>query len=366
MRVHKWGATVTKLLPYNYELENRAPMFKACIIGTGRIASTLEKDPLRPRGCTHAGAYAANDSVLLVAGADSSPEKLAEFGEDWLIDRDHLYSDYRHMLANSRYDIASICAYAPQRLEMAKAALESGVKGLWLEKALGCSIAEGETIRSLLDQHEAIAVVDYPRRARPPYRKIKTLIEEGIFGRLQSVTCHMTHQLIHTGTHAFDVLRYWCGEALSVSGKLETRPENHSAIKDQGGQATIQFSNGTVAFVSALRKKYYIFQFDLIFEDARILIGNDIEKVYLPNQSKLYSGFRELFEQPTFDWGSGYPRDMLPELLHSVNTGAQPLYSVENAIEALRIALAIFDSDRQSGQALNPQEVDPQLVIESV
>lgn len=353
-------------IPYNYEIENRAPMFKACIIGTGRIASTLEKDPLRPRGCTHAGAYAANESVLLVAGADSSPEKLVEFGRDWQINPDRLYSDYRQMLADEPFDIASICAYAPQRLEMAKAALESGVKGLWLEKALGCSIAEGEAIRSLLVHHQAAAVVDYPRRARPPYRKIKALIAEETYGKLQSVTCHMTHQLIHTGTHAFDVLRYWCGEALSVSGKLETRPESQSAIKDQGGHATIPFSNGTVAFVSALRKKYYVFQFDLIFEDARILVGNDIEKVYLPNQSKLYTGFRELFEQPPLEWGSPHPRGMLPELIHSMDTRSEPLYSVENAIEALRIALAIFDSDRQGGKTVSPQEIDPQLVVESV
>ncbi|MBD5781259.1 Gfo/Idh/MocA family oxidoreductase [Pelagicoccus sp. NFK12] len=340
-------------------------MLRSCIIGTGRIASSLEKDPLRPAGGTHAGAYHAHDGVQLIAGADTLPAALEEFGADWGIANEHLYSDYRHLLARERIDIASICAYAPQRLEMAQAALEAGAKGLWLEKALGCSIAEGEAIQAALQRHQATAVVDYPRRARAPFRKIKDLIETEVYGRLQSVTCHMTHQLIHTGTHAFDVLRYWCGEAVSVSGKLENGYGTEDLIKDQGGRATIEFSNGTVAFVSAYRKKYYIFQFDLIFDQARILIGNDIAKVYRPAASKLYSGFKELFEEPEYHWGATYPRDMLPELLHSMRTGEPPLYSVANAIEALRIALAIFASDAAGGKALAPFSVDPQLRIES-
>jgi len=340
-------------------------MLKSCIIGTGRIASSLEKDPLRYQGCTHAGTYALNPQVKLTAGADTSADALSSFGQDWDIGASHLYGDYRKMLAQEHPDIVSVCAYAPQRLEMSLAALEAGAKGLWLEKALGCSIAEGEAIKSALTKHEATAVVDYPRRARAPFRKIKQLIEEKTYGRLQSVTCHMTHQLIHTGTHAYDVLRYWCGEAVGISGKLEHDTKLGETIQDQGGQATIQFDSGTVAFVSAYRKKYYIFQFDLIFENARILIGNDIAKVYLPANSKLYTGFKELFEQESYDWGQNYHRDMIAELIHSMDTKTEPLYSVNNAIESLRIALAIFASHQHDGQLVTPSEIDPELRIEN-
>lgn len=340
-------------------------MLTSCIIGTGRIASSLEKDPLRPKGCTHAGAYDLHPQVNLVAGADTDSQTLETFGQDWEITPVHLYSDYQEMLDREPIDIASICAYAPERLEMSIAALEAGAKGLWLEKSLGCSIADGEAIQAALAKHNATAVVDYPRRARAPYRKIKHLIDEQTFGRLQSVTCHMTHQLIHTGTHAYDVLRYWCGQALSVSGKLENNPQHSESIKDQGGQATIQFESGAVAFVSAYRKKYYIFQFDLIFDSARILIGNDIAKVYLPDTSKHYTGFKELFEQEQIDWGKAYSRSMLAELIHSMDTGQAPLFSVANAIESLRIALAIFASHQQGGAALSPQDIDPHLRIEN-
>lgn len=340
-------------------------MFNACIIGTGRIASTLEKDPLRPQGSSHAGLYSLQADMQVIAAADISDNALQEFGTDWSISKEHLYSDYTQMLANEPVDIASICAYAPQRLEMATAALDAGAKGLWLEKALGCTIDEAEQIRDAVNAAGATAVVDYPRRARAHYRKIKQIIDENTFGRLQSITCHMTHQLIHTGTHAYDVLRYWCGEAITVRGHLENTPKDPTNVTDQGGRAEIEMSSGTTVYVSAYRKKYYIFQFDLIFDNARILIGNDIAKVYRPETSKLYTGFKELFEQDAFDWGPGHPRDMLSELAHSMKTGEPTLFSIENAIESLRIALAIFHSSSQNGKPISPNEVDSNLRVEN-
>ncbi|EDY84030.1 Oxidoreductase family, NAD-binding Rossmann fold protein [Verrucomicrobiia bacterium DG1235] len=340
-------------------------MLRGCIIGVGRIGSTLEKDPLRPPGSSHAGTYNLSREVALVAGADSKADALAEFGSSWAIPAESLYPDYQDMLDRERPDIVSICAYAPQRLEMALAALESGAKGLWLEKALGCSLREADQIEQALQRHKAAGVVDYPRRGRKHYRKVKQLIDDGTFGRLQSVTCHMTHQLIHTGTHAFDVLRYWCGDALEVRGTLESGSANGHPISDQGGSAEMLMSSGTRAFVSAYRKKYYIFQFDLIFDEARILLGNDIATVYQPATSKLYTGFKELFPVPNFDWGSDYPRDLLAELVHAMKTGDQPLFSVRDATETLRIALSIFESARRGGVIVNPAEIDPELRIEN-
>ena len=128
----------------------------------------------------------------------------------------------------------------------------------------------------------------------------------------------------------------------------------------------MRMENGSVAFVSAHRKQYYMFQFDAIFDNARFLIGNDIAKAYLPGKSELYTGYQELFEQPNFDWGPSYGRDMLDELIYSIETASPSLFSLANAIESLRIALAIFDSDRRNGKEVSPQDIDPNLRVENV
>jgi predicted dehydrogenase len=329
---------------------------KCGIIGLGRIASLLEKDELRSKPCTHAAFYARDPQCVLICGADIAQEKREAFAIDWGIAPEKIYKDYEAMLKSESLDLVSICAYAPDRLAMCKAALEAGARGLWIEKTLGCSLNEAQSIGALIDKCGAKAVVDYPRRAWGPYRKVKRLIEEKTFGSLQSVTCHMTHQLLHTGTHAYDILRYWCGEAVGISGKLEDGFQG-SQISDQGGVGQIEMESGTTAFVAAKKKRYYIFQFDLIFDNARILLGNDIQKIYLPDKSKIYSGFKELFESCEFSWDEPNQANLLEDLKHAIEHNKQPLSSVHNAIESLRIGLGIFYSHQNNSTWIQPDTI---------
>jgi len=340
--------------------------YRAAIIGTGRIASALEQDPLRPHPCTHAGHYDKHPRCEIVGGADIDPAALSAFGRRWSLPSSTLYSDYRRMLEEVRPDIVSVCAFAPDRLAMCRQAIEYGCRALWIEKALGCSLAEAEEIARLVEGHSIKAVVDHPRRLQSRYRTIKRFIDERRFGSLQSVTCHMTHQLIHTGTHAYDLLNDWCGDAVSVAGHLEEGIEENEPLQDQGGHAAIRFSSGTAAFVSAYRKKYYIFQFDLIFEQARILIGNDIQQVYLPDKSKLYSGFDELFLQDGFNLYLQPEGDMLEDLIAALDHDRPPVSSVANAVDALRLGLAIFWSHERGGRPVAPSDVPARLRVASL
>ncbi len=121
--------------------------YRAAIIGTGRIASLLERDPLRSKPSSHAGWYRQHPDIELVAGADIDPECLQAFGADWAISSAMLFADYREMLECTKPDLVSICAYAPQRLEMIGASVQAGARGLWIEKAIACSIREAEDSR---------------------------------------------------------------------------------------------------------------------------------------------------------------------------------------------------------------------------
>jgi len=340
----------------HHQIQIMNARYRAAIIGLGRIASLMEKDPLRGKPCTHAGFYNTHSACELVAGSDIKEEKRKVFCEDWGLESKQVYTDYREMLEAERPDLVSICAYAPDRLTMCRKALESGARGLWIEKTLGCSLQEATTIQELVHQHGARAVVDYPRRARAPFRVIKRLIEQETYGRLQSITCHMTHQLLHTGTHAYDVLRYWSGEAEAIQGSLEIGFEGNE-VEDQGGTAQIQMSSGTTVFVSAKKKKFYIFQFDLMFDNARILIGNDIQKIYLPGESQNYTGFKELFESEHFNWSDPHREHLLQDLIDAIEKQKEPLSSIENAIASLKIGLGIFYSHQQNKNWIHPDEV---------
>ena len=185
--------------------------YRAAIIGTGRIASRLEHDPLRSRPNTHAGWYAADPRTQLVAGCDLDADHLAEFGRDWQIDGRHLYADYRDLLREERPDIVSVCAYATDRVAMCRAALEAGVRALWIEKAVACAIDEAADLAHAVRAAGAVAVVDHPRRLEARHRAVARWLRDGRLGRLETVHVTFSGHVVHTGPHAWDLLLSWCG-----------------------------------------------------------------------------------------------------------------------------------------------------------
>jgi predicted dehydrogenase len=340
--------------------------YRAAIIGTGRIASLLERDPLRAKPHTHAAWYRQHPQIELVAGADIRSDRLADFGRDWGIAPGGLFTDYRAMLEQVRPDLVSICAYAAQRLEMANAAICAGARALWIEKAIACSLKETTELQQLLRSSGVKAIVDHPRRAESAYRAVRRIIREKTLGDLLEVTCMMSGSLIHTGTHAFDMLDFWCGKMETALGWLECPLTPCAAIRDCGGNGHLRFENGVHAFIAGSTRDYYIFQFDLAFSGGRIQIGNDVRKVLLPAASRLYSGFEELFEAQDFELCDPYPHPMIYDLIHALETGAEPLMSVENAITAFRMGLSLFQSQREGNRLIRPQDLDEDLRIESI
>src|SRR5688572_4409045 len=112
------------------------PRYRVGVIGTGRIASTIQ-DEIEPSPFTfllpysHAGAYAAHPAAEIVAAADPNDERRADFGERWSVDR--LYADYRQMLTAEALDIVSVCVPTRAHAEVIAAVASSGVRGVFME-----------------------------------------------------------------------------------------------------------------------------------------------------------------------------------------------------------------------------------------
>ncbi len=364
-------------------------VWRAAIIGTGRIASRLEKDARRQRPHTHAGWYRATPRTCLVAGADVDPAALAEFGADWGLPPGSLYRDYRQMLVRERPDIVSVCAYAPDRVAMCEEALAAGARGLWIEKAVACSMAEARRLAAAVEAAGAVAVVDQPRRLDPRYRAVRRLVTTGALGRLETVHALFSGHLLHTGTHAWDVLDLWCGAwrhvtawleppAAGVSGDgrtsasgsqaaiLAARPEEET---DRGGHVLLEYPSGTRAFVSGARKRFFVFQFDLLFEEGRIQLGNDAWAAWRPAESPRYTGFLELAQvdvTPLVTPADRYPRGMLEDLVQALDSGSQPEMTVERALEALATGLAAFQSNRSGHLPVARGQLDPRIRVVSL
>jgi predicted dehydrogenase len=359
------------------------PLLRAAIIGTGRIGSALERDPLRDKPHTHAGWYVSHPHILLSGGADTNPENLRQFGQDWGLPPEQLFAAYSDLLAGIKPDLVSVCAYAPERVAMAEAALAAGARGLWLEKAVATSIAAAQALRRAAATAGASVVVNHPRSQDPHYRAVRRVIDEQTLGPLESIHALFSGHLIHTGTHAWEVLESWCGpwsevrtwpDAATGEGDAEpsgSRPhatfddDGRAGATDIGARVHIRFANGVDAFVSGGRKSYFIFQFDLIFARGRILLGNDVNQVLVSGPSPRYTGFRELTEAGWRLDGAGGP-PLVTVLADAVRSGAADLSSLDAAIRALALGIAAVQAARTPGVPVTPAVLDPGFVVDSV
>jgi predicted dehydrogenase len=357
-----------------------APL-RAAIIGTGRIGSSLERDPLRTKPHTHAGWYVSHPHILLSAGADTNPDHLRAFGADWGIPQDRLFAAYPDLLRTVAPEVVSICAYAPERVAMAQAALAAGTRGLWLEKAVATSVASAHALRDAAAAAGASVVVNHPRSQDPHYRAVQRLIADGTLGPLESIHAVFSGHLIHTGTHAWEVLDSWCGPWAEVrtwpdleaagtpAPSSGSRPHAGRAADpvdtDIGGRVHIRFANGVDVFVSGGRKSYFVFQFDLIFARGRVLLGNDVNQVLVTGPSSRYSGFVELTEAAWRLDGPGGP-PLVAVLVEAVRRGASDLTSLDAAIRALALGIATVQAGAAPGLAVTPGTLDPTLVVDSV
>src|SRR5262245_35129575 len=193
--------------------ERRSSPYRAAVIGCGAIGSSIEDD-LRdaairiglPYG--HAPAYRASARTTLVAGADVDPDRRRAFAQRWDLPPERLYADYREMLARERPDVVSIATPTPLHAEMAFAAVEAGVRAIFLEKPIASSLADADRIVAACARAGVPLAINHTRRGDQLYRRARRLIAERTIGQLHSLIALFSDHLMWTGTHAFDLLNY--------------------------------------------------------------------------------------------------------------------------------------------------------------
>lgn len=326
--------------------------YKAAIIGCGRVAWQLELDPLETKPCSHMGGYLGLGSIDIIAGADINEDNLNAFGKAYNIS--NLYLDYKDMLNEERPDVVSICAYATDRCKMVLDAIDAGVKGIWCEKAFAASLKEADEMVDACRENNVSMIVSHMRRWSFEYQKAKEIIESGGIGKLQSIVAHFSGSMLHTGTHAFDVLTWFAGDAQWVEGWLEKRQGNFQwdGIEDLGGRAFVQFKNNVYATVHAEAKAYFFFEFDIIGSHGRIRIGNnEVMEFYKPDKSRHYTGLKELYIEkfPEFE-SKNIWIEAARNLVGCMEGKMKNLNAPDDGRAALEIALAIHESSREDGK----------------
>ena len=359
------------------------PVYTAGIIGLGRIGSLLD-DPWadqhvrdeswRDRPCTHAGQFAANPRIRLVAGADPDPQRRGAFTARWGLTA---YADHREMLEHEHPDIISVCTRAADRYQPTLDAIASGGRALLLEKHLSTSLAEADAIVAAGDSARIPLIVNLTFRFATGVQALAERVRSGAIGALRTVICYPGPLLVHSGIHFFDLCRYvGAGEATRVFGRLDDDP----TAADPPGSGYIEFDSGVRVHVDArARATHGYMEFHGSQGVARV--GNDAEcTVHVwrvpPSASQVDQFYQPLLEParwtaPTDDDGSirrgrNINRRCIDEVVACLDDGRAPMASAQDCLLAQEMAAAMHASHLSGGRLIDLPLADRDLRLNAV
>ena len=350
-----------------------SPPLRAAVIGTARVGSFFDDlltatPELTP--ASHASCYSAHPRTQLVAGCDLKSERLAAFGEKWGVSQEHLYTDFREMLAKEKPDVVSVCtSWSHAHDEIVPEVARSGVKAIWAEKPLATSMAKANEIIQAVEQHDVKLQGTCPRRWLPRYQAIRALIDRGEIGDVLSITAIGVEGLLHHGTHDLDAMAYFAGDpepdfAVGHIEPLKLNPHGR-LIQDAHGNGYIVHKNGVRFFVEGLSENPV--SFVISGTRGRITTINDCR-----------DGNVDLWRRPAPDAPKWLLRDLqvspatvkspplqqLEDLIDTLGTDREPICGVYRSARHMEYGLALHSSHRRGARVEFPLE-DQSLSIDA-
>lgn len=266
--------------------------YKAAVIGCGRIGSTFDNDPKRKTISTHCGAYYNHPSIDIVAISDFDKFKLIECKKRWRID--NAYTDYKEMLAKNKIDILSVCTQADSHETIVEYAAKQNVKAIFCEKPISDNLSGAYKMLNECKKNNVLLFINHFRRWDDFHINIKEKIKKNSFGSIQHVNFYYTRGISNSGSHLFDLLRYYFGEIKSIL-TLSQIDEIH---KDPTFSCTLEMEKGFICNLVGLDgRNYRIFDIEIFGSKSKIYI--DLSKkinFYKSFPSRRSSEFNELYE----------------------------------------------------------------------
>lgn len=308
-------------------------MYKAGIIGCGRIAGGYDPHMPEMYSSTHAGAYHLCKKTRLVAAADPSETARALFGEKWGIDK--LYPDFEEMLTANKLDILSICLPTHLHYKAACAADAHGIQTVFFEKPISENLDEAAHIIEMFS--DGVVAVNYFRRWNPSLQKIQAALKGNDFGETVSAVIRYTKGLLVNGSHLVDMARWFWGEPEYVRYIRTTQPDSN----DPGIDFIMGFKGGfPVYFLNVPDVDYVFIDMDMVFKNGRVTIGQRGQslvrwQVKQDPHFKLFNILDDPVEEKTL-WQNCTTR-AVEELVACMEQGKTPSCSLQDGYRALEI-----------------------------
>ena len=216
------------------------------------------------------------EAAELVAVADEQEQGLGQAVARLRLDAaaaGTAFRDWRRMLAEVKPDVVAICMrHIDCHAEMAIAAAEAGVRGIFMEKPFVRTPAEADAVIAACEKAGTKLSLAFVNRHSPAYAAAKDLIEDGRIGKVLELRGRGKEDkrgggedLCVLGCHVLDMLAdlggepKWCEAAATAGGRPIAKadategPEGIGPIAGDSIAAMFGLADGPVGYFATVR-----------------------------------------------------------------------------------------------------------------
>jgi predicted dehydrogenase len=273
------------------------------------------------------------------------------------------------MLCHEHLDIVSVCTWNSTHREIVEKALKTGVRAIFCEKPIAESLVSADLMIDQCAENKVILMVDHQRRFDRFHQDVAAYLRDGRLGQIQQATCYYTAGVANTGSHLFDLLRFFFGEIEWVQGVYSKNSSRNP--NDPNVDGWLQFNDGVLAAVQACDVRHYtIFEINILANLGRLRLtshGFDVQ-FEEAQESTRFVGYREL-RSARSPLALSEPREFMLQavehLLDCLERKQNPLCSGEDGRRALEIICALRESADSGGGRIQLPLTNSSIVIES-
>lgn len=338
-------------------MKQKKPLYRAGIIGLGRIGFSLQFDKKREQPASHSAALSSEKRFILSGGFDRDLAKMAAWSAKY--PRAKIYDNLDEMLSDGKWDLLVIAVDEKEHLPVAKKTAAALPRLVILEKPVASSLKETLQIKNIFRKYGVNVCVNHERRFSKDYKMAAALIASGELGAPVTARGSIyspnfawrkndfaggTGTLVHDGTHLADALRFLTGGNIRI--------ENAAAAgNDKNGNVAGISAFGSIGKDTALimdfgyRTQQFEFEIDVVCGKGRVRIGNGIMDIFRAKESPYYEGFRSLVRDRAYGvrktGKTGYFSGMTANCADFLDGKSKLSSTLDDGIEAMRIVETI-------------------------
>lgn len=273
-------------------------MWKAAVLGLGKIGLMYDFEPGRSAPSSHVLAYHLDKDFDLVMGAD--PELRREACLREVASEAAYYAEAREGLYQTQPDVISICTPPHLHLSQIEDIFETVRRPrlIFCEKPLATNRTEACALRDLCAKHpQTVVVPNISRRWSSRLRKVTEAWQGGEYGRLQKIHIRYTRGIYNTGAHLFDLLHMWTGQKIKTVKVLKKVFTSSEMENEPSYSFFFEQEDGVYGYAEAMDdRQYYLFEIDLYGSQGKIEMrcSGDEVRYYRTASHHLFAGFEEL------------------------------------------------------------------------